>query len=114
MDIKQKNAVSKLLIKIQELFRWLTFHALDKFAYLPVKSFDKPEIKDRNRILIIELAQIGDIILSSLIFRRLKVEYPQSNILFLTTPWVQEVVRFNPYIDEIYYYPAFWEDRSIE
>ncbi|MEA3329272.1 MAG: glycosyltransferase family 9 protein [Nanoarchaeota archaeon] len=73
------------------------------------------EIKKRKtkKILIIRNDHIGDLILSSGIFREIKKTIPNSEITVVTAPISKEIVETNPYIDEIItcnYNPKSWGD----
>lgn len=65
------------------------------------------------RILIIHTAFIGDIVLSTPILRKLKEKYPESEIIYLTTPAGAAILRNNPNISEIISYDKRGAHRGI-
>ena len=56
-----------------------------------------------NKILVVNLAFIGDVILSTPVIRALKEKYPQSSISMLTIPLTAPIAQLNPYIDKVLY-----------
>lgn len=68
------------------------------------------EEKIFKKILIIQLRQIGDILLTTPAIKVLKEKYPQSHIAFLTEPMGYEILEGNPYLDEI----IISKDRRIK
>ncbi|MGL4403032.1 MAG: glycosyltransferase family 9 protein [Fusobacteriaceae bacterium] len=65
------------------------------------------------RILIIHTAFIGDIVLSTPILRKLKEKYPESEIIYLTTPAGAAILRNNPHISEIISYDKYGSHSGI-
>ena len=55
-----------------------------------------------NRILILRLSSIGDIILSSFFIRQIANAFPDYSIDFVIKNRFKDLVRFNPYIKKIY------------
>jgi len=53
------------------------------------------------KILIIQLKQLGDVLLSTPVAENIKYFYPKSTVHFLTSPKAEEIVRDNPFIDKI-------------
>jgi ADP-heptose:LPS heptosyltransferase len=53
----------------------------------------------REKILIIQLRQLGDILLTTPIFRELKKAHPEAELTFLSHAMGRLVVEGNPYID---------------
>lgn len=56
------------------------------------------------KILIIRFSSLGDIILTTPVFRELKKIYPESHLTFLTSEEFGGMVANNPYIDQIIYH----------
>ncbi|MBF0279644.1 MAG: glycosyltransferase family 9 protein [SAR324 cluster bacterium] len=56
------------------------------------------------KILIIRFSSLGDIVLTTPVFRELKKIYPQSHLTFLTSYEFGSVVANNPYIDQAIYH----------
>lgn len=59
------------------------------------------QLKDVQKILIIQLRRIGDVLLTTPVIKVLREHYPQSHIAFLTNPMSYDVLSGNPYLDEI-------------
>ena len=55
-----------------------------------------------NRILIIRLSSLGDILLSTPLVRSLKKKYPHILIDFLLREEYSDVYKFNPYINKLF------------
>ncbi|WP_430972471.1 glycosyltransferase family 9 protein [Sunxiuqinia rutila] len=54
------------------------------------------------KILIIRFSSIGDIVLTSPVLRCLKTQLPESEIHFLTKKKHEDLLRANPYIDQLF------------
>jgi len=65
-----------------------------------------------NKILIIRLSSLGDVILVSYLARLLKKQYPKAEISILTG--FPEVLEFNPNIDNIYVYVKSKQNQYIK
>jgi heptosyltransferase-2 len=63
---------------------------------------DLGDMAENKRILIIELAGIGDIVLSSPAIRNLRQNYPDYTIYFLSFSRTTELLKKSPYIDKVY------------
>lgn len=66
-----------------------------------------------RKILYINLAFIGDIILSTPAIRALRAKYPAAIIDMLVTPWASQAARGNPYVDEVHIYDKKGEHRKL-
>ena len=60
-----------------------------------------PEYK---KVLLIQLRQLGDIILSTPCIREIRRELPKAHITFLCHKMGKQVLEDNPYLDELIYY----------
>lgn len=76
------------------LLTWLLYPVLATLAMLRRK--DVPE-----RILVIQGAQIGDLIYSTGVFREIKKKYPGVRLTALVKPITKSVLVNNPYVDEV-------------
>ena len=54
-----------------------------------------------NKILIIRLSSLGDIILTTPVIEAIRCKFPDANIYYLTKTEYRELLKANPYIDEI-------------
>ena len=62
-------------------------------------SFD---IKKSKKVLILKYDRIGDMIVTTPIFRELKNAYPNCSLSVLASEENKDVIKYNPYIDNIY------------
>jgi ADP-heptose:LPS heptosyltransferase len=60
------------------------------------------EIKKSKKVLILKYDRIGDMVVTTPIFRELKEAFPDISISVLASKINKSVVKNNPYIDEIY------------
>jgi len=63
-------------------------------------------VADLQKILIVRLSSIGDIVLTTPILRALRKGYPKTKIAFLTKRRYRDLLLFNPHLDGIF----TWED----
>lgn len=66
-----------------------------------------------KKILIFHTAFIGDVVLSTPFVKKIKTEYPDSQIVYVTTPAGKAVLKNNPHLDEIIAYNKRGEDKGI-
>jgi heptosyltransferase-2 len=66
-----------------------------------------------EKILVIQTAFLGDIILTTPLLRNLKSRFPESRISFLTTPVGAEILSGNPCIWEFIIYDKKGADKGI-
>ena len=59
-----------------------------------------PSLKCHN-VLIVRTDRIGDVVLTTPVFKALRKAYPASRISVLVTPVTADLVRGNPYINEV-------------
>ncbi len=68
---------------------------------------------DYKRILVSRTDRIGDVLLSTPVFEALRKKYPFAYIAALVSPYAQDIVRGNPFIDEVIIYDKDREHKSI-
>ena len=54
-----------------------------------------------EKILIIKLRAVGDVVLSTIVTKNLRLAFPSAVIHYLTEPPGREVVHLNPFIDDV-------------
>ncbi|CUS77612.1 heptosyltransferase-3 [Candidatus Kryptonium thompsonii] len=54
-----------------------------------------------SKILVIKLRAIGDVLLSTVVLKNLRHNFPHVKIDFLTEPPSKEIIEGNPYVDEL-------------
>ncbi len=64
-----------------------------------------------NRILVVNVNWVGDVVFSIPVFRTLKEHYPGAKISCLTVPRVKEVLECSPDIDDIIIYDEEGRDQ---
>jgi predicted lipopolysaccharide heptosyltransferase III len=57
-----------------------------------------------KKILVINLAFIGDVLLATPVFRGLRTAYPQATIDMLVVPLTEPIAVGNPYVDRVFVY----------
>jgi len=60
------------------------------------------DLKKSKKVLILKYDRIGDMVVTTPIFRELKNAYPNISISVLASEENKDVIRYNPYIDKIY------------
>jgi len=60
------------------------------------------DVKKAKSVLILKYDRIGDMVVSTPIFRELKLAYPNISISVLASKENRDVIKYNPYIDKIY------------
>ncbi|MCU7500735.1 MAG: glycosyltransferase family 9 protein, partial [Bacteroidota bacterium] len=61
-------------------------------------------IGDAENILIIRLSSLGDILLTTPLLRSLKRLYPEKKIDFLIRNEYADILKFNPYVNDVLLY----------
>lgn len=69
---------------------------------------------DHGKILIIRADRIGDMVLTTPIFKPLKERYPSAHITCMASTLSSQIIEGNPYIDSIITYDPPWFDRKKE
>lgn len=59
-------------------------------------------LADAKKVLVLKYDRIGDMIVATPIFRELKKKYPDISISVLASKGNRDVLKYNPYIDNIY------------
>ena len=57
-----------------------------------------------KRILVVRTDRLGDVVLSTPVLKALRITYPKSFIAMMVSPYTQDIVKGNPYIDEVIVY----------
>lgn len=73
----------------------------------------RPKTRDYKKILIIRLDRIGDVLLSTPAIKALRNAYPESYIAFMVRPYAKDVVKGNPYLDDVIIYDKDGSERGI-
>jgi heptosyltransferase-2 len=65
-----------------------------------------------RRLLLVNLAHIGDVVLTTPAIAALRDRFPHAHLAVLVSPWSEDVVANNPRLDEVIVYRPSWWDRS--
>ena len=65
------------------------------------------------KILVVQTGFFGDVVLSTPVFRNLKIRFPEAELFVLTTPHSASLVRFHPDVDEVLSYDKRGKDSSL-
>lgn len=75
----------------------------------PNEKFQNKSIPVKTKkILVIRLDHIGDIVLSTPVFKCIKENCPQTLLSVLIAPWSLPIVQHNSYIDKLFVFRPFW------
>lgn len=66
-----------------------------------------------KKILVIDLAFIGDVILATPTMRALKAHFPKAGLTMLTVPLTAEIAAMDPYVDEVLVYDKRDKDKGL-
>lgn len=66
-----------------------------------------------RKILILQTAFIGDVILTTPLIKALRISYPQAEIQFLTIPTSHNVLETNPHLKKIWIYDKRVVDKGV-
>jgi lipopolysaccharide heptosyltransferase III len=61
-----------------------------------------------RNILVVRTAYIGDVVMTIPVLKPLRELFPDARISFLTAAGAAEVLKNNPFVDEVIPYDAFW------
>ncbi len=70
-------------------------------------------IKHLNKVLIIRLSSLGDVLLTTPILRSLKKKNPEIQIDFIVKKQFADALRFNPHLTKIFEYDATQEKNNF-
>ncbi len=83
---------------------------LDYWFYLVVNPFKFKKFPQKvNRILVVEMLQLGDLLVAMPVFKALKEKYKKAQIDVLINPTTQLLLQGNKYVDEIILYTTWNE-----
>lgn len=71
-------------------------------------QLENNETRTGEKILIISLDALGNVLLNTSILKSVKRKYPLSTIYWITQKSAKDILLYNPYIDHIY----TWEDEQ--
>lgn len=78
-----------------------------------IKSKNRLKAEKTNRILIIRLSSLGDVLLTTPVIRALKKQYPEASIDFFVREEYADVVKFNPNLNVVYVLPRSEKSKFL-
>lgn len=106
---------NELLVKNKYLFVYLWLSNKISALFLkPAITFDSNIDFDKNdpKILLSNIAHLGDVILSTCILQRIKDRFPKSTIGFICNSGSKSILENHPLIDDLYYLDHWKHNRS--
>lgn len=101
-----------IYVKRRYIFLFSIIDFLGSIIFSLGRFFFKQKKESKiKKILVLELAHIGDVVAIIPAIRLLRKRFPESSITVAVSPWAKEVLTGNPDIDEIVIYRASWFDR---
>ncbi len=61
-------------------------------------------IKEPQNLLVVRTDRVGDVVLTTPVLKFLRKKYSSAHIAFMVRPYVYDLVKDNPYVDEILVY----------
>ncbi|WP_246585299.1 glycosyltransferase family 9 protein [Thiorhodospira sibirica] len=88
-------------------------------ANRPDAAWPPPMRDQRERILIIRLSAIGDVVMASAFVHALRASWPEAHISWLVEPVAADLLRHNPDIDQLIIWPKtrwqrLWRARDFK
>ena len=79
------------------------------------KAYSSEELSgiDISNVLVVKLDRIGDMVMTTPIFRALKKGWPNAQISVLVNPVNKSAINNNPFIDSIYVYDKEKKHKSL-
>ncbi len=65
-----------------------------------------------KRILVIRTDRIGDVVLSTPVIKNLRDNFPQSFIAMMVSPYTQDIIQGNPFLDDVIIFDKEEKDKS--
>src|SRR3989344_6528611 len=72
------------------------------FSILRFENRFNRDAKNFKKILVFKLEHIGDLVLSTPVYREIKKTYPKSELYVVTTENIEDTLENNPHIDKYY------------
>lgn len=69
-------------------------------------------MKSYKKILVMRLDRIGDVLLSTPVIKALRGAYPESEISFMASPYAIDIVKGNPYLNEVIVYDKMGAEKG--
>lgn len=92
------------------------FYVLDflgSIIFFIPKLFRKRAPSSFNKIAVLRLDHIGDVISATGVLRFLRKAFPEATIDFIVPSWASGLVKSDPYADNVIIFDPPWFDRSL-
>jgi len=88
---------------LQKAGKWLAgVSDINEILENPIKPVPKVVVKPKiNKILFMQHSSAGDVLMTTQCFKGIKEKHPNMKLVFMTQKQFQDIVKGNPYIDEI-------------
>lgn len=107
------RTLKKVLVSVNKYGGSFLFNLLNLLSFNTLKN-DSPDLENVNRILVISLHRIGDVLFTTPAIRALKEKFPKAKL----TVWVKSrgraVLENNPHVDEILVFDNISVARGFE
>lgn len=101
----RRNPIAIASLALRDLFYWF---------YAKVIRSSLPLPKKLNRILLVNPAHLGDVVISTALIREIKQKFPECKIDFLAGEWAVPILKGHPGIEGTYYISHWQANRSTE
>ena len=99
------------IINKKKLAATVALDLVGRALFLPARLFrrsHKIQADQVRTILVIRTAYIGDVVMTLPVLKPLRELFPGARISFLTATGAAEVLKNNPFVDEVIAYDPFW------
>jgi ADP-heptose:LPS heptosyltransferase len=99
------------IINKKKLAATVALDLIGRAVFLPARLFrrrDRIQADQVRSVLVIRTAYIGDVVMTLPVLKPLRELFPGARISFLTSAGAVEVLKNNPFVDEVIAYDPFW------
>lgn len=86
--------------------------AIGSIIFAPIKFFRSPLAEKFRKILVMRLDHIGDVVSSTAVLEPLKKKFPDSRVDFLAPSSMGDILKENPFIDNLLEFNPGWFDEK--
>lgn len=106
-----KNKLANLFLHLNDFF-WKTFISLQSFFYGKHSKKNQDQCLFPQKILLANIAHIGDVIIATSIVKLIKSIKPDADIGFLIGTWAKSILQNNSKLQHIHYFDHWYLNRS--
>ncbi|MDP2755465.1 MAG: glycosyltransferase family 9 protein [Nitrospirota bacterium] len=105
MPYHLKDSLKEVYLKVRKILL---------FPFLLLRRTKTPKVGEIKKILFLRHDRIGDMVLSTAVYKALKRKYPLARLTVLASERNHEIIQNNPNVDEILIYKGFgWFIKEI-